>query len=72
MFSTLLGRSADDLRNESRSIIDNDKAFQQLLVTLGPLGEDVVNATDSLFQGLKAANIPDEVLGGILEVATIG
>mgnify|MGYP001223675392 CR=1 FL=1 len=72
MFSTLLGRSADDLRNESRAIIDNDKAFQQLLVSLGPLGENVVNATDSLFQGLKAANIPDEILGGILQVATIG
>ncbi len=72
MFSTLLGRSGDDLRNESRTVIDTNKAFQQLLVTLGPMGEEVVNATDSLFQGLKGANVPDEVLQGILDVATIG
>ena len=72
MFSTLLGRSADDLRNESRAIIDNDKAFQQLLVTLGPMGEEVLNATDSLFQGLKGANIPDQLLAGILQIATVG
>ena len=72
MFSTLLGRSGDELRNESRTVIDTNKAFQQLLVTLGPMGEEVVNATDSLFQGLKGANVPDEVLQGILDVATIG
>jgi len=72
MFSTLLGRSADDLRAESRTIIDSDKAFQQLLVTLGPMGENVLNATESLFAGLKSVDLPDEVLSGILQVATIG
>lgn len=71
-FSALLGRNADDLRQESRSIISADKAFQQLTVSLADAGPETQAAAELFLSGLLGAGLPADIASAFLDVATVG
>lgn len=71
-FSALLGRNADDLRQESRSIITADKAFQQLTVSLADAGPETQAAAEQFLAGLLGAGLPADIASAFLDVATVG
>ncbi len=71
-FSALLGRNADDLRQESRSIITADKAFQQLTVSLADAGPETQAAAELFLSGLLSAGLPADIASAFLDVATVG
>ena len=71
-FSALLGKNADDLRQEARSIITADKAFQQLTVSLANAGPETQAAAENLLTGLFGAGLPADIATAFLDVATVG
>lgn len=71
-FSALLGKNADDLRQQSMSILSQNKSFQQMTVSMGQFGAETQAAALSLNQGLLGAGISQEIINSIFDVASVG
>ena len=72
MFSTALGISTDELRQGAMSMLDSNQSIQSLIMNMGQRGPEVEAALKSLVAGLKGSGIDDEIISGILDVASVG
>ena len=72
MFSTALGISTDELRQGAMGMLDSNQSIQSLIMNMGSRGPEVQAALTSLVAGLKGSGIDDEIISGILEVASVG
>ncbi len=72
MFSTALGVSTDELRQGAMGMLDSNQSIQSLIMNMGSRGPEVQSALTNLVAGLEGAGIDNEIISGILEVASVG
>lgn len=72
LFSTALGISTDELRQGSRGMLESNQSIQSLIMNMGQRGPEVQQALNDLVGGLKASGIDDQLIEGILTVASVG
>jgi len=72
LFSTALGISTDELRQSSRNLLEGNAGITSLIRNFGSRGPEVQAAIENLVGGLQGAEVDDNFIQGILEVATVG
>ena len=72
MFSTALGISTDELRQNARNLVGSNSSIRSLIMNMGAAGPEVQQALENFVAGLQGAGVDDGFIEGILEVASVG
>ena len=72
MFSTALGISTDELRQNARNLVGSNSSIRSLIMNMGAAGPEVQQALENFVAGLTGAGVDEGFIEGILEVASVG
>jgi len=72
MFSTALGISTDELRQNARNLVGSNSSIRSLIMNMGAAGPEVEQALENFVAGLQGAGVDNNFIEGILEVASVG